>query len=177
MRAGRLLIIVLGCLGVAACTATRPPTCGVQSPIVESAIAEVAREWRGREYCQFRRYEALSDLDGDGIDDFVVLFAVENLKGGGNDHADFMSVFLSSRGWHPLTVRTGRRGEQDPVGVEARDGKLFLDTLVYLPNDATCCPTGRTTLVYEVRGGTLVPASEHQPSAEPTSAGAPEKSP
>ena len=159
------LIIVV--IGLAACSASRPPTCGVQSPMVESAIATVAHDWHGHEYCQFRRYETLSDIDGDGVDDFVVLFTVEDLQSDGNDHADFMSVFLSSRGWQPMTVRTGRRGEQDPVGVDVRDGKLYLDALVYLPDDATCCPSGRTTLVYEVRGNALVAASEHQPPAEP----------
>jgi hypothetical protein len=157
---------LIAALGVAACSARRAPTCGVQSSIVESTIAEVARKEDGQEYCQFRRYEALSDLDGDRVDDFVVLFTIEGLEGGGNDHADFMSVFLSGRKWQALTVRTGGRGERDPVAIEVRDGKLFLDALVYLPADAMCCPSGKTTLVYQIRGDALVLVPEGSKAAE-----------
>ena len=105
------------------------PTCNVRIELVESIIAAKAKELNGQEYCQFRHYQTLFDIDKDGTDDFIVLFTVEGIGGGGNNHYDFMSVFLSSRGWQPITTRTGGRGERDPIGVDFRDEKIILDTL------------------------------------------------
>src|SRR5258706_1693075 len=114
------------------------PTCALASPEVEDLIARKARELRYAEYCQFRRYEALSDVDGDGKDDFIVLFTVEG-PDGGNDHVSFMAVFLSgSSSGRAIVVETGRRGVRDPVGIEARRGEVDLGSLEYRPHDPMC---------------------------------------
>ncbi len=96
-----------------------------------------------------------------------MLFTVEGIGGGGNNHYDFMSVFLSGRSWQPITTRTGGRGDRDPIGVDFSDGKIILDTLIYLPSDALCCPSGKGTLIYELRGDTLELISEKQNYPEP----------
>ena len=158
MRRGRgitglFFLLVLATAGAAG-AGERGPTCATQSRIVESTIAAVARNLKGQEYCQFRHYQTLDDVDGDGTDDFIVLFSVEGMQGG-NDHYTFMSVFLSGRNWQPMTIKTGGRGERDPVSVEVRDHKIILETLVYLPSDAMCCPSGKGTLVYEIQGNKL----------------------
>ncbi len=150
-----------------ACWRNIVPTCNVRNELVESVIAAKARELKGQEYCQFRHYETLSDIDKDGIDDFIVLFTVEGIGGGGNDHYDFMALFLSGRGWQPIVTRTGGRGERDPIGIDFRDGKIILNTLVYLPSDPLCCPSGKGTLTYELRGDKLELVSEKQDSDEP----------
>lgn len=132
------------------------PGCRLADKQVERVIARKAAELHGMEYCQFRVYHTLDDLDGDGLDDFVVLFNVEAMEGG-NDHACFMAVFLSSRkaGEAPIVLRTGGRGEQDPVAVEVKKGRITLDTLEYLPSDPMCCPSGKGKLVYELSGRAL----------------------
>ena len=162
-----LLISTIGSLILLACVTKSVPTCNVRNELVESIIAGKAKELNGQEYCQFRHYQTLFDIDKDGTDDFIVLFTVEGIGGGGNNHYDFMSVFLSSRSWQPITTRTGGRGERDPIGVDFRDGKIILDTLVYLPTDFLCCPSGKGTLIYELRGDKLELVSEKENHAEP----------
>ncbi len=162
-----LFISTIGFIILFACVRKSVPTCNVSNQLVESTIAAKVKELNGQEYCQFRRYETLSDIDKDGIDDFIVLFTVEGIGGGGNNHYDFMAVFLSSRGWQPIITRTGGRGERDPIGVDFRDGKIILDTLVYLPSDALCCPSGKGTLIYELRGDKFELVSEKGDNAEP----------
>ena len=163
-----LLIGTVGLLIPIACVRTSVPTCNVRNELVESVIAAKAKELNGQEYCQFRHYQTLFDVDRDGKDDFIVLFTVEGVGGGGNNHHDFMAVFLSRRGWKPIITRTGGRGERDPIRVHFRDGRIILDTLVYLPSDALCCPSGKGTLIYEVRGDNLELISEKTKNAEPT---------
>jgi len=162
-----LLISTIGSLILLACVTKSVPTCNVRNELVESIIAGKAKELNGQEYCQFRHYQTLFDIDKDGTDDFIVLFTVEGIGGGGNNHYDFMSVFLSSRSWQPITTRTGGRGERDPIGVDFRDGKIILDTLVYLPTDFLCCPSGKGTLIYELRGDKLELVSEKEDHAAP----------
>jgi len=111
------------------------------------------------EYCQFRRYDALDDVDGDGKDDFLVLFTVEGPRGG-NDHVSFLAAFLSTRPDRPILVEAGRRGERDPFSIEARRGEVVLETREYLPRDPMCCPSGKGRVVYRLSGGRLVPAGE-----------------
>ena len=162
-----LFIVTIGLIILFACVRKSVPTCNVSNQLVESTIAAKAKELSGQEYCQFRHYETLFDIDKDGINDFIVLFTVEGIGGGGNNHYDFMSVFLSGRRWQPITIRTGGRGERDPVGVDFRDGKIILNTLVYLPSDALCCPSGKGTLIYELRGDNLELVSEKENHGEP----------
>jgi hypothetical protein len=79
-----------------------------------------------------------------------------------------MSVFLSGRSWQPITTRTGGKGERDPIRVDFRGGKIVLDTLVYLPSDPGCCPSGKGTLTYELRGDNLALVSEKENHGEPS---------
>ena len=131
------------------------PGCKLADAAVERVIASKARQIGGQEYCQFRHYNTLDDVDGDGVDDFIVLFTVEGRGGGGNDHTSFMAVWLSGRPNSPLVVETGGRGLRDPVAIEVRDRKIRLETLEYLPKDPMCCPSGKGELPYEIKGGKL----------------------
>ena len=148
-------------LGAAAGAArpSAPPSCRTATPEVERLIAEKARALAMTEYCQFRRYDALDDVDGDGKDDFLVLFTVEG-PSGGNDHVSFLAAFLSTRPGRPILVETGRRGERDPVSIEARRGEVALETREYLPSDPMCCPSGKGRVVFRLSGGRLLPVAK-----------------
>lgn len=131
--------------------------CRLADARVEAAIAKKAASLDADEYCQFRHYEAMSDLDGDGKNDLVVLFAVE--PRGGNDHLGFMAVFLSSDPGdaEPLIAATGGRGERDAVSIDVRGRRIELGTLEYKPSDPMCCPSGKGTLVFELKDHALAP--------------------
>ena len=161
-----LLISTIGLMILFACVTKGVPTSNLRDQLVESTTAAKVKELNGQEYCLFRHYNTLFDIDKDGNDDFIVLFTVEGIGGGGNNHRDFMSVFLSRRGRRSITTRTGGRGERDPVHVDFRDGKIILDTLVYCPSDALCCPSGRGTLTYELRHDNLELISDKENDVE-----------
>ncbi len=168
-----LIIAMAGAAGAA----DAGPTCITQSKLLESTIAAVARHLKAQEYCQFRQYYTLDDVDGDGKNDFIVLFSVEGIGGGGNDHADFMAVFLSGQKWRPITVKTGGRGERDPISAEVRNHRIILSTRVYRPEDPLCCPSGKGTLIYEVHGNKLSLVAEREEKAEPATPPEREKTP
>ncbi len=134
--------------------------CRLANTHVEAAIARKAAELHGDEYCQYRHYETMSDIDGDGKPDLIVLFNVE--PRGGNDHLGFMAVFLSSdrEGEKPLIVATGGRGERDAVGITVRGRRILLDTLEYLPKDPMCCPSGKGQMIFEHTGRALKAVKE-----------------
>jgi len=149
------------------------PSCRLAEPAVEAVIAAKATELRGTEYCQFRNYNTLDEVDGDGTDDFIVLFTVDGIEDGGNDHDDFMAVWLSGRSdAAPLVVQTGARGERDPVGISVRDRRIHLRTLEYRPSDPMCCPSGKGEVVYELKDGALRPAPQPAARGKPRRKGA-----
>ena len=164
-------------MSIASCATNSNPTCSTQSKLVESTIAAVSKDLKGEEFCRFRHYQTFGDVDGDGTDDFIVLFSVEGMEGKGNCHYDFMSVFLSGRKWQPITVKTGERGERDPISVEVRGRKIILETVVYLPSDAMCCPSGKGTLAYEISGSQLKLTAETQEQTGPAAPSAQDKTP
>jgi hypothetical protein len=131
--------------------------CRLADARVEAAIARKAASLKADEYCQFRHYEAMSDLDGDGKNDLVVLFNVEPREG--NDHLGFLAVFLSSdpAGAEPLMAATGGRGERDAVSIDVKGRRIELGTLEYEPSDPMCCPSGKGTLVFELKDRALAP--------------------
>jgi len=130
------------------------PTCRTESAALERLIAEKARSLEMTELCQFRRYDALDDVDGDGKDDFLALFTLEGPRGG-NDHVTYLAAFLSGAPDRPIVVEAGRRGDRDPVSIEARRGQISLDVLEYLPRDPMCCPSGKGRRVYRLSAGRL----------------------
>ena len=48
------------------------PTCHTADSRIEGLISAKAAELQGQEYCQFRLYHTIDDVDGDGRDDFLV---------------------------------------------------------------------------------------------------------
>src|SRR5512140_3552033 len=95
-------------VGLAA--ANPAPTCATSSPVVEQVIAQKKRELKAEEYCQYRSY-AKADIDGDGVNDLLVLFGVEPRESATNS-IHFLAVFPSSLAEKPLLVEVGRRGKR-----------------------------------------------------------------
>jgi len=97
------------------------PTCRTADARVERMIASTAAESKGVEYCQFRMYHTIDDVDGDLRDDFIVVFSVE-APAGGNDARQFLAVLPSrtrvarSRRRAEASWRTSSRSRRPRVG-------------------------------------------------------------
>jgi hypothetical protein len=132
------------------------PSCGLASAAVEHAIARRVSAVEGAEYCQFRRYDAIDDLDGDHQEDLVVTFNVEGVHGGGNHVLSFLLVFLSTRqGSDPFELPVGERGTFWPDGISSDGTNIVLSIQKWVSGDPLCCPSGSGTIaiaVDKVRG-------------------------
>lgn len=136
-------------------TASNQP-CRLADANVERAIAAKAATLHGHEYCEFRHYSALEDLDGDGKPDFAVTFNVEGVEGA-NNIVGVLFVYLSSRGPNapPLEAPVGRRGTFLPNRISGADHQLIIETDNWRDSDAMCCPSLTGALVFTVAGGKL----------------------
>lgn len=149
------LVVGVALVFGSACSTLGRPSCTTNSALVEDTISAKVRELDGTEYCQFRRYHTLDDLDGAHVNDLIVLFNVEGIGGGGNDVLCFMAVFLSQAHWKPVVVQTGERGVRLPVDITVRGHTIVLRTMEYEASDALCCPSGKGELTYEIVGGVV----------------------
>jgi hypothetical protein len=131
------------------------PSCKTADPRVESLVASYARKTHSDEYCQSRIYHTVDDLDGDGHDDFVMVFSLE-LKAG-NYSAQYLAVFPSGKAWKPIVLKVGERGERfiDQIDVE-ENRTIVLSTSEYEDDDAMCCPSGEGELRYRIEKGQLI---------------------
>jgi hypothetical protein len=141
-------------LGVAPKSAA--PSCVTADERVEAAIRAKAKELKGEENCQFRIYEAMSDVDGDKADDFLVVFSIEGTGGGGNNHQQFLAVFSSTLAWRPVLTQVGARGERNVTSVEVVDGRIRLGAMTYAESDPACCPSKPGTVSLKWSDGKLV---------------------
>jgi hypothetical protein len=131
------------------------PSCKTADPRVESLVASYARKTKSNEYCQTRIYHTIDDLDGDGRDDFAMVFSLE-LKAG-NYSAQYLAVFPSSQAWKPIVLKVGERGERfiDQIDVE-ENRTIVLTTSEYEDDDAMCCPSGEGEVRYRLEKGQLI---------------------
>ncbi|MGH9884263.1 MAG: LppP/LprE family lipoprotein [bacterium] len=117
----------------------------------------------GVEYCQYRIYESTADVDGDSIDDFLVVFAVE-APAGGNNSTQFLAAFASGSNWAPSAVQVAQRGQRIVEGVEADGRTIVLQTLEYAKGDAMCCPSIESEARFQIKGGQIVASSPSRPT-------------
>lgn len=154
-RRSLLLLALLFICGIA--TAADQP-CRLQNAVVERDIAERTARLHGHEYCEYRRY-AVGDWDGDGLDDLAVTFNVEGVNGSGNGISGYLLVYLSSR--HeaaPLETPVGTRGEFLPDSLVPGIGHtIVVNTVVWSPRDAMCCPSLHGSRTFKVTSTGLVP--------------------
>ena len=141
-------------LGLAAQSAA--PTCRTADVRVEALISSKAKELGASEYCQFRLYHTLDDVDGDRQPDFIVVFGLEGLRGGGNAASQFLAVFSSRADWKPASVQVGSRTRQVTAIAVDPDGTIVLTTLEHRATDPMCCPSGHGEARYGLHGDRLV---------------------
>lgn len=135
------------------------PTCKTADRRVEALIEAEVRKARGLEYCQARLYHTIDDLDGDGQEDFVLVFGVE-AAAGGNNFVQYLAVFPSASQWAPTVAKVGQRGDRLIDGIEVdADRILVLLTSEYEPGDAMCCPSGEGELTYKLDKGKIAPVA------------------
>ena len=132
------------------------PTCRTASSAVEAVVTSKVRELKGHELCQFRLYDHIHDIDGDGRDDFLMVFSVEAINGSANASRQFLAVFPSGRSRHPSVVEVGRRGVRVVLSLDVDGRAVVLRTAEQKEGDAMCCPSGAGELLFRLEGGKLV---------------------
>jgi hypothetical protein len=140
------------------------PSCRTADSRVESLISAKTAQLQGYEYCQFRLYHTIDDVDADGQEDFLVVFAVEALGGGGNNHVQYLAAFSSRVGWKPALVQVGQRGVRNIAAVGVENGVIVLTTAEQRRGDAMCCPSGRGELRYAFKDGQLSKVAAGRPT-------------
>ena len=108
---------------------------------VGNFIAKQMRQERATEY-EEGRLLVRGDLNRDGNRDVVVLYTVEN-PGGTNQYLQYLADFIYQRGrLRNLTHKSvGGKNRRAVESVTVEGGKIILETLEYLPADASCCPS------------------------------------
>jgi hypothetical protein len=135
------------------------PTCTARDARVEAVVAATVRATGGTEYCQSRLYHTTDDLDGDGRDDFVLVFAVE-AAAGGNNSVQYLAVWLSGSHWTREVLKVGQRGQRSIEGIGVEEGPtLVLETADYVRGDAMCCPSGEGELRFVAAAGRVKEAA------------------
>jgi hypothetical protein len=139
------------------------PTCTTSDRRVEELISTKMRELGGIEYCQYRMYESMADIDGDSVADFLVVFTVE-APAGGNNSTQFLAAFASGSNWAPSVVQVAQRGQRIVEGVKADGRTIVLQTLEYGKGDAMCCPSIESEARFQIQGGKIVASSPSRPT-------------
>ena len=159
------LVLVGTACGAGIIWAAQPvPDCTLKDGKVEKDIRTVARRLQGNEYCQFRQYVTIDDIDGDGKDDFVVMFTVEGVHGSMNHFLRFVLVYLSSRAdAQPVQIQVGERGKRSASRfLRLERNEITVEDDVWQEGDALCCPSGKGQSVYEIKDGKIVKTLENQ---------------
>ncbi len=98
---------------------------------------------------------ALADLNGDGIDDAVVILEA---SGGGSGTFRYLAAVLNERGQprHVASALLGDRVRIESLAIEA--GQIVVQLIGHGRGDGQCCPTQEQTHAFRLEGDTLVPA-------------------
>ncbi len=133
--------------------------CELADTGVEAAIAAVAKQRDGDEYCEDRHY-AVDDIDGDSLDDLIVTFEVEPASAN-TDAESYLMAFLTSReGRAPLVLRIDNvgtdYGARYPTDVSIDAQSVVVDFQDYLPGDPDCCPSGSSTARFLVTRDSII---------------------
>ena len=122
---------------------------------INSFITQQAKRARATEYEEARSI-VKGDLNADSAEDAVVLYTLEG-QGGSNQYLQYLAVFLNRKGkliyaTHQLV---GGKNRKSIESVSIKDGKINLQTLEYLPTDASCCPSKKAQMRFILSGGRL----------------------
>jgi hypothetical protein len=123
--------------------------------IIKSFIAQQAKRERATEYEEARSI-VRGDLNADSAEDAVVLYTLEG-QGGSNEYIQYLAVFLNRKGKlvYATHQMVGGKNRKSIESVSIKDGKINLQTLEYLPTDASCCPSKKGQMRFILSGGRL----------------------
>jgi DnaJ-like protein len=101
-----------------------------------------------------KEHIAFGDLDGDGVEDAVVVLGE---SGGGSGFFSKLVAVIRRNGRleTPAVSELGDRIKINQVAI--RDGIVTVDMITQGPNDPLCCPTERQVRKLAVRGNRFVP--------------------
>lgn len=105
---------------------------------------------------------ARGDLDGDGVDEAVVLIET---SGGGSGTFTHVAV-VGARQGQPRNLDTRLVGDRVQVrGLRVEGGRVLLDLVRGGPQDPACCPGELATLAWKFGRGRLQPVASGVPTA------------
>src|ERR1043165_8087558 len=113
-----------------------------------AAAVLASGEW---EMAQFRSYKQ-QDIDGDGIDDAILLTTFEN----GNVWHRELFVCLSSPSRPVMQLGMGKKGERMAENFEIKDRTIVVRGKRYADADAECCPSIAYQSVLVLTDGKIV---------------------
>jgi heat shock protein HslJ len=110
----------------------------------------------------FTNVYAFGDLDGDGVDDAVVVL-VEN--SGGSGSFVYLAAVLNRNGSleNVATQFLGDRGQVESLSIA--EGEITVNLATHGPDDPMCCPSQQEVQVYVLRGNDLVQLSSQSDAA------------
>lgn len=130
----------------------------------EKYIKAFEKKVRGAEYCRFRDI-AHGDINGDGVEDLVVVFNVEgacNKEKGrapgacGNHHETYLKAFLGKELKEIPTIEIGGRGMRLISSVKVIKDAVEVETLTYGEQDAMCCPSVTGHTQFAIQSGKFI---------------------
>jgi heat shock protein HslJ len=96
---------------------------------------------------------ARGDLDGDGVDEAVVLLAENS---GASGTRNYVAVVAAREG-RPVNVATNLIGDRTQLrAMRIEDKRLILDTVAHGPADSMCCPTEKVRRLFMLDGDRLL---------------------
>ena len=98
------------------------------------------------------RLVARGDLDGDAIDEAVVLLAESSGASGTRNYLAVVAV----RDGRPVNIATQLLGDRVQLrSLRIEDGRLVVDTVTHGPTEALCCPTQKVRRTFMLDGNQL----------------------
>jgi hypothetical protein len=154
----RKIVILFSLLFALEIICAAPPTLAQSQSdkaIIISFITQKAKRERATEY-EDARSIVMGDLNADSAEDAVVLYTLEG-QGGSNQYLQYLAVFFDRKGklvyvTHQLV---GGKNRKSIESVSIKDGKIDLQTLEYLPTDASCCPSKKGQMKFILSAGRL----------------------
>jgi hypothetical protein len=110
---------------------------------INQFIVKQEKKYRATENKQAREV-IWADMNGDGKKDCIVLYSLDSV-GRSNLHLDYLAIFLkySNTSLKYITRKViGGNHIRAVLKVQpVIDGKIIINTLEYLPSEASCCPS------------------------------------
>jgi len=119
---------------------------------IEQKITEMVRLTEDWEDAEFRTYKQ-KDIDGDGVDDTILLTTFEYV----NNSRQMLFVCLSSSPQKVMHLDVGAgKGDRIAEEIEIKDRTIIVRGKKYTVDDAMCCPSLPYESTFKVANGKLV---------------------